>query len=150
MAGTFISCSDSAQNQGGAAFPFSKNSPVELRTLLASGSDTGLFGREIAVTGVRDEQLGIHPADSLLLYYYGANLKQVMQIKAGRREGVHVEFQENGELYFTGTIHHGKSDGIFRSYDADGKLMELSVLVDGRTIHRFIGEQLDSLLRSDR
>ena len=103
-----------------------------------------------AVSGVQDLRLGIHPADSLRLYYNDSHLKQVEQIKQGERNGLHVEFNENGQLYFTGTIHHGESDGIFRSYDEGGRLIELAVLVNGNEIARYEGAQLDSLIAATR
>lgn len=100
----------------------------------------------ILVTGIRSEQFGIGVSDSLQLYYYDGRLKQVMRIANGRRNGMHIEFNDSGSLYFTGNVLNGKGQGVYKGYDEQGKLERVSVLYEGITILDYPKRSLDSLL----
>ena len=128
----------------------SSDTVISLSALMRASARTGgLREGNIRVTKVRSLEFAIAPSDSLLLYYYGSALKQVAEIKNGERNGVHVEFNENGKLYLTGHVLNNVSDGIWRSYGADGSLQGISFLVNGSEVDNYEAARLDSLLRKN-
>lgn len=123
--------------------------PIDLEQVMHSGWRQGVNKEgDILVTGIRSEHFGIGVSDSLQLYYYDGKLKQVMRIANGQRNGLHIEFNDDGSIYFTGNVLNGKGEGVYKAYDDHGKLERVTVLFEGTKVIDLSKKSLDSLLVS--
>jgi hypothetical protein len=109
------------------------NCPVEVCNDTFS---QGKFGsKSIHLTGIDLKKYHIYPSDTLEAYYYEQKLKQLWVRKNSVAHGTHLDFNEDGKLISYGRIDFGRSNGMFQTFNEQGELYEVSLVIDGETIY---------------
>jgi hypothetical protein len=90
------------------------------------------LGKTIIKIGISSQKLEICPLDTHELYFYNGRLVSISRDQNRKTNGIHIEFRDNGNLYFQGRYENGKPHGLFISYDTLGNPVEISCYYKGR------------------
>lgn len=144
---TFLSCKEENVEINDLDRSIENTKPLTFKDLKSIGlNNRNHLTFDTVVSNVYSEEFNINVSDSLYLYYYDGILKQVSQNrKNNNAKRTHMEFRENGNLYFIGEYIDKTPEGIFSRYNSLGILEELSVYIKGEKIFEYKGDNLNKL-----
>ena len=107
--------------------------------------------KSIIYDNISDDSLGLVFGNSYEANYFGNSINQLAEIdKTGMKNGVYIEFHEEGTIYNIGSMTDGKLDGSFKTYSKSGVLLKYSFLINGKQKEKLVNENRDSILSIER
>lgn len=107
------------------------NDRVSIDEIMNIETNQKFQNSRIIINNLEYPEYFINSGDSVSIGYYNGKINQLSRIENGTLNGAHVEFRQNGELYFTGFYSNKVADGLFKNYDSSGKLHSVECYLKG-------------------